>query len=238
MFQSIVVPITQQPGISEEAPAACFSHFSPTLRVRQRFSANEHLFHEGDQPAGIMQILSGIVTLYRVTADGRRHIQGFSGRGDIVALSFGEEHEMSAEALTDVEVYFVSRPVFEQAIQNNPAIRKDLIELFSRMLRTARELPLLLGLKSAMERSASFLLFLDSRFGAEDDGFVPIPMRRSDIGDHLGLTIETVSRMFNKLKKQGVIDLPRPDQFRILSRRALLAYAGERDKSSRAALYA
>lgn len=238
MFQSIVVPITQLSGGADEVAPVCFSSFSSALRVRQRFPANEHLFHEGDRPTGIMQIRSGIVILYRVTADGRRQVQDFCGRGDIVALAFGDEYEMSAKALTDVEVYSITRPAFEQAFQNNAAIRQDMFELFNRMLRTARELPLLLGLKSAMERSASFLLFLDSRFGAEADGFVPIPMRRSDIGDHLGLTVETVSRMFNRLKQKEVIDLPRPDQFRILNRRGLLAYAGERENSSRAARYA
>lgn len=238
MLHSVVVPIVHSSRVSSEDPATFFSPIPPTLRSRLRFSAHEHLFYQGDRPTGVMQILSGIAILYRVTADGRRQIQDFAGPGDIVALSFGDEHEVSAEALTDVEVCFVSRTIFDQAVQESPALRQALFQLVNRMLRAVREQTLLLGLKSAMERSASFLLFLESRFGARKDGFVPIKMSRSDIGDHLGLTIETVSRMFNRLKQQGVIDLPRPDLFRIVNRKGLIALAGEEDDTSAAALYA
>ena len=95
------------------------------------------------------------------------------------------------------------------------------------MLNASREQSLLLGRKSAIERTATILLFLDSRFADSATGFVDIRMSRCDMADYVGLTLETVSRMMNQLKRQGIIELPQPNRFRIVDRKRLVATAGE-----------
>jgi CRP-like cAMP-binding protein len=237
MLDSVVIPLAQpRPGLREESTTR-LARIPAEATTRRHFSAREHLFFQGDRPSGIFEILSGTAILYSLTADGRRQIQDFVSAGDVVALCFGEEHNLSAEALTELDAVHVARAVFERALQDNSDFRRDIFALIDRTLQRAREQSLFLGLKSAMERSASFLLFIDSRFGAGPSGFVPIRMSRSDIADHLGLTLETVSRMLNQLKQSGVIDLPRPDQFRIIDRRRLAALAGEIDATDALTLY-
>lgn len=196
-------------------------------RNRLRFAPHEHLFFQGDQPTGMFQIISGTVILYKLMADGRRQIQDFSSDGDFLALTFAEFHNLSAEALTDVEVDFIARTSFDRALQDNPEFRRSIFTLISDMLNASREQALLLGRKCAMERTATFLLFLDSRFADPATSFVDIRMSRCDMADYVGLTLETVSRMMNQLKREGIIELPQPNRIRISDRKRLIAAAGE-----------
>ena len=192
-----------------------------------RFAPHEHLFFQGDAPKGVYEILSGTVIQYKVMADGRRQIQNFASEGDFLAMTFADVHDLSAEALTDLEVLFVPRTMFDRRLQEQAGFRRSVFTLVSQMLHEAREQALLLGRKSAMERTASFLIFLNDRFQDPATGYANIRMSRCDIADYLGLTLETVSRMMNKLKKQNIIDLPQPNLFQVLNTSRLIALAGE-----------
>ncbi|WP_340691871.1 helix-turn-helix domain-containing protein [Hyphomonas sp.] len=196
-------------------------------RNRLHFAPHEHLFFQGDQPTGVFQIISGTVILYKLMADGRRQIQDFSSDGDFLALTFADIHNLSAEALTDVEVDFIARASFDRALQDNAVFRRSIFTLIGDMLNASREQALLLGRKCAMERTATFLLFLDSRFADPATSFVDIRMSRCDMADYVGLTLETVSRMMNQLKRQGIIELPQSNRIRISDRKRLIAAAGE-----------
>lgn len=91
-----------------------------------------------------------------------------------------------------------------------------LYEALARELAATRDLMLTTGQRSAVERLASFLLALSRRNG-QDPTVVELPMTRTDIGDFLGLTIETVSRTFTKLKMMGLLELPQCNQVKILN---------------------
>jgi CRP/FNR family nitrogen fixation transcriptional regulator len=88
-----------------------------------------------------------------------------------------------------------------------------------RSLERAQDHMLLLGRKSALEKIATFLLDLSERLG---DDQVDLPMSRTDIADHLGLTIETVSRTLTQLERQHVIELPAHRRSIQLSNKAAL----------------
>jgi len=205
-------------------------------RNRLRFAPHEHLFFQGDPPTGVFQIVSGTVILYKLMADGRRQIQDFSSVGDFLAPSFADVHNFSAEALADIEVDFIVQASFDRALQENAAFRQGIFTLMGDMLNASREQALLLGRKCAMERTATFLLFLDSRFADPVTGFVDIRMSRCDMADYVGLTLETVSRMMNQLKRQGIIELPQSNRIRISDRKRLIAAAGEPDEDEYASV--
>ncbi|MDJ0921556.1 MAG: helix-turn-helix domain-containing protein [Henriciella sp.] len=219
-----VEPAVNMPRGPQTAPQTI------ATRSRQnilRFAPHEHIFMEGDLPKGIYQIVAGTVTLYRVMADGRRQIQAFVSEGEYLTITFGRNHDISAEALTDVVVTCEPRAVFDRRLQDDADFRRSVFTLIADKLQDAREQALLLGRKNAMERTASFLLFLDERFSDPQTGYANIRMSRCDIADYLGLTLETVSRMLNKLKQMGVIDLPHATRFAVRQRQRLIALAGE-----------
>lgn len=224
MTGQTIISITEAPKLSPSSTCGlCLKEAGRPLA----FERHEHLYFQGDRPKGVYQIQSGTVILYRLTADGRRQIQDFATDGDFLALTFADEHDLSAEALTAVTATFVPRAAFDRTLQENAAFRRAVFTMIGDMLHAVREQALLLGLKSAMERTASFLIFLEQRFDQTADGFTMIRMSRCDIADYLGLTLETVSRMLNRMKQLGVIDLPRPDMFRVHEPMRLRTLAGE-----------
>ena len=95
------------------------------------------------------------------------------------------------------------------------SLRKRVLQSLREELAAVQKQMVLLGRMSADERVASFLMDV-SRRSEDSDGRVHLPMTRSDIADYLGLTIETVSRKINGLKRQRVIDLPTPKNIRII----------------------
>lgn len=189
---------------------------------RMAFAAGEHLFHQGDSDCGLHKILTGTVTVYRVTADGYRQIEAFAGPGEYVSLCLSATSSTSAEALTAVETTCLGRDAFERRLLEDAAFRAEIFHDIDRSATEARRHATLLACRCALDRVARFALFLEQRFAADAAGYTPIPMSRADIADHLGLTLETVSRMLSRLKQRGLIDLPRPDRFRVANRPGLV----------------
>lgn len=199
---------------------------------RRVFASAEHLFYQGDADRGLHKILSGTVTVYRVTADGYRQIEAFAGPGDYVSLCLSSTSPTSAEALSPVETDYVSRAAFERRLLEDAEFRAEVFRDIDKAAADARRQATLLACRCAKERVADFVLFLAGRFRPRADGYIPIPMSRCDMADHLGLTLETVSRMLNRLKQTGIIDLPRPDRFRIADIGRLRRQAGRGDSGA------
>ena len=116
------------------------------------------------------------------------------------------------------------RRAFDRRIDSEPGLARRILKAVSDELRMAQDQMLLLGRKSAVEKVASFLLrmaALEADTGAVDgdadvSDHVDLPMGRGDVADYLGLTVETVSRTFTKLRNDGLIALPTPSSVEIL----------------------
>ena len=195
-----------------------------------RFGPHEHIFFQDDAIGGVHEIRSGTVIVYRLLPDGRRQVQDFAGPGELLGLAFSGAHELNAETLGPVETVFLAQGAFEAALETDGALRKRTFARVGEMLSASRQQALMLGRKSAAEKTATFLLFLESRF-QDADGYCVMPMSRSDVADYLGLTLETVSRMLSRLKAAGIIELPHPARFRIRDRARLMAATGDASES-------
>jgi CRP/FNR family nitrogen fixation transcriptional regulator len=101
------------------------------------------------------------------------------------------------------------------------AFRDQVMTAMLRSLERAQDHMLLLGRKTAQEKVATFLLEMSERISDDDDQF-DLPMLRNDIADHLGLTIETVSRTLNQFDRDGLIRLPAASRSVVLRDRAAL----------------
>jgi CRP/FNR family transcriptional regulator, anaerobic regulatory protein len=157
-------------------------------------------------------ILRGIVKLSKMISDGRQQIVGLQFAPDFLGRPFGASTETSAEAVTEVKVCSFPKSVLDALIRESPELERRLHQQSLRELDEAREWMLTLGRKTASEKVASFLCLLATHSDPETqsrEGRVSfeIPLRRSDIADFLGLTIETVSRQLTKLRQMNVIVL-------------------------------
>jgi CRP/FNR family nitrogen fixation transcriptional regulator len=169
------------------------------------YPRDTEIFGENEPAEYVYKVISGSVRTYKILADGRRQIAGFHLPGDIFGSQFGEAHTLSAEAVADAKVLVVKRSALTALASRDAAVARELFSLTSRELRRMQERILLL-VKSAQERVASFLLEMAERASAGN--IVELPMSRQDIADYLGLTIETVSRTLTTLEGAAAIEVP------------------------------
>jgi CRP/FNR family transcriptional regulator, anaerobic regulatory protein len=190
--------------------------------------ANQILVDEGEPRRRVYTLTGGMLRLSIALPDGRRQITGFLMPGDYLGLADEGEYSQTAEAV--VASKLCAFPVREmEGLQDQFPRLKDRLHQMTRLaLRRARDSQMVLGRLTPVEKLASFLLMFSAR-AAENklpDNPLLLPMSRTDIADYLGLTIETVSRSFTKLKTQGVIRLPEPQIVEIVDRTALEDISG------------
>jgi CRP/FNR family nitrogen fixation transcriptional regulator len=166
----------------------------------------EELFAEGDDAEYFYKVVSGAIRSYKLLSDGRRQIDAFHLRGDIFGLESRAEHRFSAEALGTATVIAYRRNRLAALTAEDPAFRDQVMSAMLRSLERAQDHMLLLGRKTAQEKIATFLLDMAERV-ADDEAHFDLPMQRTDIADHLGLTIETVSRTLTQFARDGLIRL-------------------------------
>ena len=167
------------------------------------YRKDEEIYGEGESSEYVYQVVRGAVRTYKLLNDGRRQIGAFHLPGDVFGLDAGATHRLTAEAIADTTVRLVKRRSLEAAAGSNVEVAHNLWTMTASGLRHAEDHMLLLGRKTAMEKVAAFLLEMDSRLARA--GMMALPMCRRDIGDYLGLTLETVSRTLSQLSDQGIL---------------------------------
>ena len=182
------------------------------------YPRNTEIFGENETADYLYQVVSGSVRTYKVLSDGRRQIGGFYLPGDIFGLELAGEHSLSAEAITDVKVLVVKRTALNALAARDATIAHQLFVRTSSELHRMQNRMLLL-VKSARERVASFLLEMAER--APRGNAIELPMSRQDIADYLGLTIETVSRTLTSLESDAAIQVPTSRRIVLRNRSAL-----------------
>jgi CRP/FNR family transcriptional regulator, anaerobic regulatory protein len=194
----------------------------------RRIEAKEHVFCDGDPRTHVFRIEEGVIALSKLLGDGRRQIIEFAYPGDYIGLGTLREHIFDAQATCAAKVRCLSASALEQEASRDAGLALRLYKAVSAELAAARSLLVSVGQQSAMERLAGFLLSLSARSSGEgDENVVKLPMRRSDIADLLGLTIETVSRTITKLRTMNVIDVVRGTEVHILDSERLADLAGQ-----------
>jgi CRP/FNR family transcriptional regulator len=177
------------------------------LASARKLAAKEHVFCEGDNRTHVFRVEEGVVAIYKTLPDGRRQIIDFAYPGDLIGLGVLDEHVLSAQATCPAKVRSLSAAALERMAEADAGLALKLYKSVCQELAATRNLLVSVGQRSAMERVAAFLLGLHRRTAAREASTVTLAMRRSDIADLLGLTIETVSRTLTKLREMGVIDI-------------------------------
>ncbi|WOC15169.1 Nitrogen fixation regulation protein FixK [Pseudochrobactrum sp. MP213Fo] len=194
----------------------------------RKLDANEMLTEEGAPKQRVFSLTSGLLRLFTLLPDGRRQISGFLYPGDYLGLADDDVYSQTAEAVVPSVLCCFSVSEMDGLMNTYPALKDRLYVMTREALRQSRDNQLVLGRLAPVEKLASFLLVLSAhavRIG-QPSSPVHLPMNRTDIADYLGLTIETVSRCFTKMRVQGLIQLPDANTVTILSHRSLSAVAG------------
>ena len=172
-----------------------------------KLAAGDMLAREGDARRGVFTVTHGALRRIRLLSDGRRVVAGFLMPGDFIGFSGSSHYRHSIEAITDSELCTFSLKSMRELCQRHPELERELLERACVELDATRDNLMSLARMTPLERLAGFLLDMAARRRrqGQSDGMVVLPMTRSDIADYLGLTVETVSRSFTRLRQENVI---------------------------------
>jgi len=174
------------------------------LYARRRLKRGEVLYRAGGSCDCLYAIRSGFFKCGIVSHDGREQVTSFRMAGEILGLDGidNASHESEAQALEDSEVCIITHTQLDA-----PDLRRWLYRVMSREMTRDHGVMLLLGRMSSEERLAAFLLHLSQRLlarGLSARDF-RLRMSREEIGSYLGLTVETVSRLFSRFHDERLL---------------------------------
>jgi CRP/FNR family transcriptional regulator len=185
--------------------------FTALIFQHKRLRAGETLFHAGESFAHLYFVKTGSLKTVVLLDDGREQVTGFHFAGDVLGIDAisSPHHPSEAVAMTDTHVCAIPFAQLTQLSYRVEHLQTWLRRLLAREVVRDQGLMLLLGRMHAEERVAAFLMNLSNRFrarGYSGQEFT-LPMAREDIGNYLGLTLETVSRCFSRLKNARALDV-------------------------------
>jgi CRP/FNR family nitrogen fixation transcriptional regulator len=195
----------------DHASLASIGTFAPFHRHR-RFCC------EGEPASYIYRVMDGLAEGYHLTSDGRRQILGFYAAGDLFGVEAGARYSMFVDALTEGRIQCIARSEIAKLMSSNSPVLPELWSCMALGMQRSQKHILRLGLP-ATERVAGFILDMCDRLSDGDECY--LPMTRQEMGDHLGLTIETISRTLTHLRQSGIIEFSGCRDVTILDRKKL-----------------
>jgi CRP-like cAMP-binding protein len=191
------------------------------IGLAMSFARNAEIYAEGETAGYVYKVISGVIRVSKLLPDGRRQISAFHMPGEMFGFEAGELHHASAEAVVPAKIVAYKWEGVLGTQRQSPSFVRELLSLTVLGLRHTQDHLLLLGRKNALERLAEFLLEMSARMGGS--AILDLAMPRHDIADYLGLTLETVSRMFAELKDRGAIKLESARRVHLIDKAALKA---------------
>lgn len=195
----------------------------------------DHLFHQGDTFESVFAIRAGSVKSYTITNEGEEQITGFYFPGEVVGLSgFDDKHyPVSTKIMETTTVCEIPFEHLDTLCGQLPELRRQVMRTMSKEIRDDQQMMLLLSKKNAEQRVATFLVKLSQRFQAR--GYSAhkfrLSMSRNEIGNYLGLAVETVSRIFTRFQKNELIQVE-GKEVDLLNLESLYEVSGECDGKS------
>ncbi|RDL45828.1 transcriptional regulator FNR [Marinomonas piezotolerans] len=181
------------------------------IERKRPLKKGELLFRQGQEFDSVFAVRTGTLKTFNITNSGEEQITGFYCPSELLGLSGidNNTYPISAKALETTTVCEIPFSHLEQLTAQIPSLKHQIFRLMSRKICDDQQMMVLLGKKNADEKVASFLLNLSQRFkkrGYSATSF-RLSMSRGEIGNYLGLAVETVSRVMTRFQKNGLIDV-------------------------------
>ncbi|REL29687.1 fumarate/nitrate reduction transcriptional regulator Fnr [Thalassotalea euphylliae] len=169
----------------------------------------EKIFQDGEALHSLFAIRSGTFKTFTIDSNGEEQITGFHLAGDLLGFDAlaSSEHQSFAQALETSMVCEIPYHTLDELSNSMPALKRQVLRLMSNEIRADQDMLSLLNRKNAEQRLATFLSSLSSRYKARglSASQYRLTMTRGDIGNYIGLTVETISRLLNRFHKQELI---------------------------------
>ncbi len=189
----------------------CMIEWRPLIGINKEtriVKKGKPVFNEDDDVEGIYFVYTGWVKIHKKWTHPKELIVRFAGPRDIIGhRGLGEKrnYPVSATALEDAIVCFVSEEFLESCLRANPGLTYQLMQFYAAELQKADRRMRDLALMEVKGRIAGALLDMNAKFGTNRDGYISMPASRQDIASYAGTTYETLFKLFNELKKDKLI---------------------------------
>ena len=195
------------------------------LVSRRRLETGAYLFHQHTPARSVYMLEEGMLMMERSSSTGRRQVMAFMHPGNFIGITHKEHYEFTVSALAPSLVREIPLKPFIALQDELPRLKDNVRSIGGNILAHTLDQVFALGQKKAHERVCFLLKQLSSWQPSQQADRLELLMTRQDIADYLGLTIETVSRAFGKLKREGVIDIFSAHTVEILNRDTVEALA-------------
>lgn len=185
------------------------------IAYRRQIRRGKIIYYSDQDLESFSVIISGVVKLVRTKSDGRQQIVGLQFPGDFIGRPFGELGPVMVEAATDLDLCCFSRKPFENLMQQQPILERVLLQRTFDDLDAARHWMFVLGRLSSRAKVACFVHQIAERtHSLRATGPLEyscplefeLPLSRTEMGEYLGLAMETISRQIKELKNEGIIE--------------------------------
>lgn len=191
------------------------------ILTEKKFSRNETIFLEGNDPAGFYIILKGRVKVFKLSADGKEQILHIAGANELlgaVSAFAGNPYPANAEAMEKTTAYFFPRRDFLVLIKKDPSIVMNMMANLAMRLQHFTRMIENLSLKEVPGRLAAYLLYLCTRTECRE--VIEIDVSKGQLASLLGTIPETISRILRKMREKGIISVS-GRKIRLLNKKAL-----------------
>ena len=213
-------PLTIYSGLASEDIAPLDS-----LVTYKTLETGDYLFHQHTQARSVYMLEEGMLMMERSSSTGRRQVMAFMQPGNFIGITHNEHYEFTVSALSPARIREIPLKPFIALQDELPQLKENVRRIGGNILAHTLDQVFALGQKKAHERVCFLLKQLSDRLPKERRHLIELVMTRQDIADYLGLTIETVSRAFGKLKREGVIDIFSAHTVEILDQDTLEEFA-------------
>lgn len=193
--------------LKRRLPKEDFEKFKQSLK-NFTFQKGELIFDDGEVSKGVYFILKGTVKLSKSGVYGKDQILRFIKEGDLIgyrSLLCGENFQAKAEAITEVESYFIPASIFLYLLERDPKICYAMLQKVAYELGESSNTITFLAQKTVRERLAETLLILEARLGTDPEGFIKIALTREEIANIMGTATESAIRLISEFKSDKLI---------------------------------
>lgn len=177
-------------------------------KTTKTIKKGQSLFEEGDKLNGVYCVRNGVSKLSKLSANGKDQIVKLATKGEVLgqrSVIAEESTNLSAVAVSDMEVCFIPKESITHTLQRNPDFTLEVLRHMAHDLKEADDVIVNISQKTVKQRVAEAFLYLRNNFGEDKDGFLALTLSREDISNVVGTATESAIRIISEFKKKGLI---------------------------------
>jgi len=177
-------------------------------KVTKNIKKGEALFEEGDKLDGLFCVRSGVSKLSKLSANGKDQIVKLASTGEVMgqrSVIAEESTNLSAVAVSDMEVCFIPKDIITNALNQNPDFAVEVLRHMAHDLKEADDVIVNMSQKTVKQRIAEAFIYLQKNYGVDEEGFLRLTLSREDIANVVGTATESAIRIISEFKKKKMI---------------------------------